>query len=142
MKKLLPLAVMLALMLVVSAPALAQVSVSMVDCNLGGPCIGTNGHDTITASNKRDVIFARAGNDTVDARGGNDLVFGGAGNDSINGGSGRDVIFGGGGNDFIDVRNDDSRDVVSCGPGFDTVNNIPGPGPADVFASDCEEFVQ
>ena len=133
MKKVLPSAAMLALILVASAPALGQVPVAMVDCVLGGRCIGTNGHDTITATNRRDVIFARAGNDTVRAGGGNDRIYGGPG---------RDRIFGGPGNDFINVRNDASRDSVSCGPGFDTVNNMPGPGPADSFAGDCEEFVQ
>ncbi len=133
MKRLLPLAAMLTFVLVVSAPALGQVPVTMVDCVLGGRCIGTNGHDTITASNRRDVIIARAGNDTVRAGGGNDRIYGGPG---------RDRIFGGTGNDFISVRNDASRDFVACGPGFDTVNNMPGPGPADTFAGDCEEFVQ
>ncbi len=142
MRKLALPGAMLAMVLVAAVPALGQVPVAMVDCNLEGRCVATNGHDTITASNKRDVIFARAGNDTVDARGGNDVVYGGAGNNSINGGSGRDVVFGGRGNDFINVRNDASRDFVFCGPGFDTVNDMPGPGPADSFASDCEEFVR
>jgi hypothetical protein len=132
-KRLLPSAAMLALVLVVSAPALGQRPVAMVDCVFGGRCIGTNGHDTITATNRRDVIFAHAGNDTVRARGGNDTIYGGPG---------RDRIFAGTGQDFINVRNDASRDFVSCGPGFDTVNNMPGPGPADSFAGDCEEFVQ
>jgi hypothetical protein len=51
------------------------------------------------------------------------------------------VLYAGRGADFVDVRGDYSRDYVYCGPGFDTVNNMPGPGPADFFAADCEEFV-
>jgi Ca2+-binding RTX toxin-like protein len=133
LKRLLPSAAVLALVLVVCTPALGQRPVALVDCVIGGRCIGTNGHDTITASNRRDVIFARAGNDTVRARGGNDRIYGGPG---------RDRIFAGTGQDFINVRNDAFRDFVSCGSGFDTVNNMPGPGPADSFAGDCEEFVQ
>ena len=34
-----------------------------------------------------------------------------------------------------------SQDFVYCGPANDTVNNMPGPSPAESFAGDCEEFV-
>ena len=71
MKKFLPLAGMLALVLVISAPALGQVPVTMVDCTLGGPCHGTSGHDTITGSYQYDEIYALEGDDSIDT--GNDL---------------------------------------------------------------------
>ena len=71
-------------------PALAQgVPVAMVDCVIGGVCIGTSGHDTITGSYQYDEIYALAGDDSIDT--GNDL----------------------------------EQDYVSCGPGFDTVNQEP-----------------
>jgi len=84
-------------------PALAQTPVSMVDCVIGGTCIGTSGNDTITGSDQYDEIYALEGDDTIDP--GNDL----------------------------------EQDYVSCGPGFDTVNQEPIPGAApDVIESDCE----
>ena len=58
---------------------------------------------------------------------------------AIYGTRGPDTLTGTNGSDLI--RGDDSRDYVSCGSGFDTVNNMPGPGPSDVFADDCEEVV-
>jgi Ca2+-binding RTX toxin-like protein len=110
-------------MLVVgSVPALAQeseaeldqVPVSMVDCVIGGPCIGTSGNDTINGSDKQDVIYGLEGDDIIDS-----------GNDSV-------------------------TDYVFCGPGFDTVNQMPrvvddrqgaiqyGATGPDVIADDCE----
>lgn len=95
---------MVTVVLVVSSSALAQSrSVSMVDCLVGGPCIGTSGNDTITGSYQYDEIYALEGDDLIDT--GNDL----------------------------------EQDYVSCGPGFDTVNQEPIPGAApDVIESDCE----
>lgn len=64
---------MLAIMLVVGAvPALPQTPVSMVDCTLAGPCIGTSGNDIITGSDKQDIIYGLEGDDTIDP--GNDAV--------------------------------------------------------------------
>ncbi len=109
---------MLALALMISAPALGQVPVTMVDCFLGGRCIGTNGHDTITASNQRDVIFARAGNDTVRARGGADRIRGGNGRDSLYGGYGNDYLY------SVDIFSQSGAfmDLVNCGPGNDVAS--------------------
>ena len=102
---------------------------------------GTGGPDTLHGTDGNDVIYGYGGADTIDGRGGNDVIYGGGGGDSIEGGNGSDAVYAGRGNDFVNVRGDDSRDYVDCGPGYDTVNNMPGPGPADVFAADCEEFV-
>ncbi len=91
-----------------------QVVVAIVDCVMGGPCIGTSGNDTITGSPEQDVILALEGDDV------------------------------------IDPGNDAAADYVFCGPGFDTVNQMPrviddtqgaiqyGSEP-DVIAEDCEE---
>ena len=75
--------------LVAGAPALAQTRVAMVDCIIGGPCIGTSGNDTITGSEEQDEIYGLEGDDIIDP-----------GNDSV-------------------------TDYVYCGPGFDTVHQIP-----------------
>jgi hypothetical protein len=83
------LVAVLAIALVMAVPVLAQeegVPVAMVDCILGGPCIGTPGNDTITGSDKQDTIYALEGDDVIDP--GNDLVtdyvFCGPGHDRIN----------------------------------------------------------
>jgi len=116
---LLVLMVMLAIMLMVGAvPVLAQTPVSMVDCTMGGPCIGTSGNDTINGSDEQDVIYGLEGDDSIDP-----------GNDAV-------------------------TDYVYCGPGFDTVNQMPRVVPdylqnqqdalqyasePDFIADDCEE---
>jgi hypothetical protein len=119
LKKLMLSMAMLAAILVGTVPALAQgpveepsqVPVAIVDCVLGGPCIGTPGDDTITGSSEQDVIYALEGDDTIDP-----------GNDAV-------------------------ADYVFCGPGFDTVDQMPGPveqgflqydAQADFIADDCE----
>ena len=91
-----------------------QVVVAIVDCVMGGPCIGTSGNDTITGSQEQDIILGLEGDDVIDP-----------GNDAV-------------------------ADYVFCGPGFDTVNQMPrviddtqgavqyGSEP-DVIAEDCEE---
>ncbi len=108
-------AVAAAVLVVGSAPALAQQApVAMVDCIMGGSCIGTSGNDTINGSEGQDVIFGLEGDDTIDP-----------GNDAV-------------------------ADYVSCGPGFDTVNQMPRvlvdtsgaaqyPYEPDFIADDCEE---
>jgi Ca2+-binding RTX toxin-like protein len=104
LKRLVATAAMVTVVLVGAAPALAQgVPVTMVDCVIGGICIGTSGNDTITGSDQYDEIYALEGDDSIDT--GNDL----------------------------------EQDHVSCGSGFDTVNQEPIPGAApDVIESDCE----
>jgi hypothetical protein len=104
LKRLVATIATLAVVFLGAAPALAQgAPVAMVDCVIGGVCIGTSGNDTITGSDLHDEIYALEGDDTIDP--GNDL----------------------------------EQDYVSCGPGFDTVNQEPIPGAApDVIESDCE----
>lgn len=69
----------------IAVPALAQTPVSMVDCIIGGPCIGTSGNDTITGSNEQDEIYGLEGDDTIDP-----------GNDSV-----RDYVYCGSGFDTV-----------------------------------------
>jgi Ca2+-binding RTX toxin-like protein len=61
-----------AVVVTVAVPALAQTPVSMVDCIIGGPCIGTSGNDTITGSDEQNEIYGLEGDDTIDL--GNDSV--------------------------------------------------------------------
>src|SRR4028119_571496 len=80
-------AVLVVVLMVGSAPALAQqVPVTMVDCVMGGPCIGTSGNDTINGSSEQDEIYGLEGDDTIDP--GNDAatdyVFCGPGYDVVN----------------------------------------------------------
>jgi Ca2+-binding RTX toxin-like protein len=72
-----------------------------------------------------------------------DVIRGYGGNDSISPGDGVDRVYAGRGNDRVSSRSDDSRDVVRCGRGTDTVNEFPGPnlGPPDKYIS-CETKAQ
>ncbi len=73
-----------------------------------------------------------------------DCVIGGvctgtSGHDTITGSDQYDEIYALEGDDTIDPGNDLEQDYVSCGPGFDTVNQEPIPGAApDLIESDCE----
>jgi RTX calcium-binding nonapeptide repeat (4 copies) len=99
---------------------------------------GTPGPDSLNGTNGPDIIYARAGNDSVRAHDGNDVVYAGLGNDVVRGGPGNDVLYGGDGNDVLwvgagtDVQyggrgndilhalaNDNQRDILACGPGYD-----------------------
>jgi hypothetical protein len=42
---------------------LDQVVTTIVDCVVGGPCVGTNGNDAITGSQEEDGIIAFKGDD-------------------------------------------------------------------------------
>lgn len=72
--------------------ALVAVAVAM-------PVKGTNGDDTLTGTDRHDVISAYAGNDTIDAKAGWDVVRAGDGNDTVQGGDGHDFMRGGKGDD-------------------------------------------
>lgn len=72
------------------------------------------------------------------------------GNDTITGSKEKDFIFGLEGDDLIDPGSDRAADYVSCGPGLDTVNQMPRviedkrgavqyPSEPDFIADDCEE---
>ncbi|QUJ75255.1 hypothetical protein KDD17_09540 [Sulfitobacter albidus] len=62
---------------------------------------GTQGADTLTASNEADVITGLAGNDDMASGGGADTMFGGTGNDTMQGGAGEDLLLGGAHGDFL-----------------------------------------
>ena len=96
------------------------------------------GDDTVTGTDRAEVVFGGDGNDELIGNGDNDLLFGGAGkdvlrggddNDTLDGGPGPDVIEGGPGDDILfDGPGDDLLDV---GIGDDTV--MATPGSDDIF---------
>ena len=90
--------------------------------------VGTPGRNTITGTNKRDVIVALGGNDTVRGRGGNDLICLGGGNDKGLGGGGNDIIRGEGGRDTL--KGDAGKDKLLGAAGRDTLS---GGGAADLL---------
>ena len=128
MKKLAGLALVLALVLAATAPALAQVSVAIVDCIPGGdPCIGTSGDDTISGTAEQDVILGLGGNDVIDP-----------GVDAV-----QDFVFCGDGDDVV---NQMPRILPDEGPdqqGFLQYQPEPPPVPApDFIAEDCEAIAE
>jgi Ca2+-binding RTX toxin-like protein len=71
------------------------------------------GADTLIGNGGDDVLYGGPGNDHLDGGAGNDRLFGDQGSDKLLGGPGNDVIR------AVDHRN--TRDVVRCGAGKDTV---------------------
>lgn len=63
--------------------------------------LGTGGADTLTGTDKRDVIAGLGGNDTISGLNGRDIICGGTGDDTIRGGGDGDIAKGGAGNDGI-----------------------------------------
>jgi Ca2+-binding RTX toxin-like protein len=63
---------------------------------------GSSGHDSISATDRDDLIFGGAGDDTILGQVGIDSLHGGAGNDWISGGDGADTLYGGTGVDWIE----------------------------------------
>ena len=72
---------------------------------------GTRGPDTLNGTAGGDLIYARAGNDAVRGHDGGDVIYGGDGNAVVRGGPGNDVLHA--------LANDNTRDVMDCGPGLD-----------------------
>ncbi len=95
---------------------------------------GDSRDNTLTGTPMADTIHAFGGQDLVNALSGRDEVHGGYGPDTLSGnryadtifgGYGQDRLYGGFGDDHLVSRDLDSsgigmRDVVDCGPGYDT----------------------
>jgi hypothetical protein len=108
--------------------------------NGGDDCIdGEGGRDRLSGGSDDDDVDGGANADRVDGNGGADRVSGGGGDDDVSGGGGRDRISGGNGDDDIDAEqgrdrvragrgddrieaDDNRRDVIDCGRGFDIVD--------------------
>jgi VCBS repeat-containing protein len=90
---------------------------------------GDSGDDTLSGTNKTDVISGGSGGDSIDGGGGSDVISGGSGSDSIDGGSGNDLISGGSGSDTIDGGS--GNDDIFGGSGNDSIDG--GSGNDDIF---------
>src|SRR5215213_1606108 len=125
-------------MLLLSAIALILLvacGVALAVVKTGGP-----GRDTFIGTKGPDTLSGGGGRDRIEGRGGTDVLSGGAGDDFLVDGPLReyavDTLSGGGGDDFILVNNRPaSRDIVSCGRGYDLVFT----DTKDVVSGDCEE---
>ena len=92
-----------------------------LDGGAGGDLIyGRAGNDRIRGLGGNDCLFGERGNDVLLGGPGDDSLAGGVGADELHGGTGGDTLQGGRGRDRIFAM-DGARDVISCGPGRDTV---------------------
>jgi Ca2+-binding RTX toxin-like protein len=102
--------------------------------------LGGSGNDYVTGDRGSDSLVGEEGMDLVDGGPGPDRVGGGDGPDLLIDGpfeeTSRDTLSGGDGNDafFVDNR-PATRDIVTCGSGFDRV----AADERDLVASDCEQ---
>lgn len=99
---------------------------------------GDRGADVLSGGEQDDFLMGGLGLDRLSGGAGGDLIYdvyneeGGPREDSS-----KDVITGGEGDDAIGTYNKPAvRDVVSCGPGYDTVFFA---DKADLISDDCEE---
>ncbi len=79
----------------------------------------TEGADTITGSDNRDIVAGSGGDDTISGGKGRDILRGGSGDDTIRGGDARDIIRGDSGDDTL--YGDAGDDVVLGDAGEDTL---------------------
>jgi Ca2+-binding RTX toxin-like protein len=100
--------------------------------------VGTNSGEQITGTSKAEEIRGLGGSDEISGALGADLVYGGTGGDNLIGTASDtsvDRFYGGSGGDIFQPRNVPAvKDMVSCGPGTDTVYA----DQADVVGDDCE----
>ncbi|MCW2755766.1 MAG: secreted agglutinin [Marmoricola sp.] len=95
---------------------------------------GRAGADRLYGGAGNDLLYGGIGSDVLYGGTGSDLLSGGAGNDRLYGGPGKDRFVGGGGNDVIYARDHVGGELISCGPGRDTVYA----DRHDRVARDCE----
>src|SRR5215217_3181982 len=99
--------------------------------------VGTNSGEQITGTRNAEQIRGLEGSDEISDGLGADLVYGGIGGDNLIGtpDASVDRFYGGRGGDIIQPRDVPAvKDMVSCGPGTDTVYA----DKADVVGGDCE----
>jgi Ca2+-binding RTX toxin-like protein len=86
---------------------------------------GTNGPDNFSGTPNNDKMRGLAGNDRLNGLGGADEIWGDSGHDTLLDGQtvekSTDRLYGGKGNDYFNTDNrGNHKDIVYCGPGFDT----------------------
>ncbi|NYI46540.1 hypothetical protein BJ993_003620 [Nocardioides aromaticivorans] len=102
---------------------------------------GTSGPDTLRGTSSADEIYGHGGNDVISDGAGNDSIWGGYGADDIGIFGGLDHVWAGPGNDrlVINLTGPAVRDVVECGPGYDSVVVRYLDGGAAPILSGCED---
>ena len=83
---------------------------------------GTDGDDSLRASNISTIIRGGAGNDWLYGGNGDDRLYGGDGNDNLNGNDGSDLLDGGAGNDTLYGGRGDDVFIFGRGYGHDTMD--------------------
>ncbi|WP_310619318.1 tandem-95 repeat protein [Flexibacterium corallicola] len=108
--------------------------------------IGTNSSDTISGTERSDLVISGNGDDTIETGGGNDVILSGNGDDTINSGDGHDLVISGKGDDTVNAGS--GNDVILTGKGDDTVDAgdghdlvITGKGDDTVDAGDGNDLV-
>ena len=100
--------------------------------------VGTNSGEQINGTKSSEEIRGLEGSDEISDGLGADLVYGGTGEDNLIGTASDtsvDRFYGGSGEDIFQPRDVPAvKDMVSCGPGTDTVYA----DKADVVGGDCE----
>ncbi len=105
------------------------------DLEPGSPCagltpthVGTQGDDSIYATNGPDIIFAYGGDDQIWGRQGDDIICAGPGNDRVFAGNGNNILYGSSGIDKMRAGPDqdliyggDDRDFLKGGHGNDII---------------------
>jgi len=99
---------------------------------------GTNSGEQINGTSKAEEIHGLEGSDEISDGLGADVIYGGTGGDNLIGtasDTSEDRYYGGSGEDIFQPRNMLAvKDMVSCGPGTDTVYADKD----DVVGGDCE----
>ena len=85
---------------------------------------GTKKDNSLTGTDRLDIMFGKNGDDVLDGGGGWDFLFGGNGNDKLFGGDGNDWLFGGRGNDQL--FGEDGNDKLFGGKGSDFLDGGAG----------------
>ena len=105
-------------------------SAGQVSCHgLEATIVGTDGHDRIKGTTRRDVIAGLDGDDRIRGLGGNDVICGDAGQDRLWGGGGDDRLEGGIG-DFQEYLESWRGDYLMPGGGDDVLVPQPAGGAA------------
>ena len=101
--------------------------------------VGTNSGEQVNGTRNAEEIRGLGGSDEISDDLGADLVYGGTGEDNLIGTASDtsvDRYYGEDGGDIFQPRNVPAvKDMVSCGPGTDTVYA----DKADVVGGDCEQ---
>ena len=101
--------------------------------------VGTNSGEQVNGTRNAEEISGLGGSDEISDDLGADLVYGGTGGDNLIGTASDtsvDRYYGEGGGDIFQPRNVPAvKDMVSCGPGTDTVYA----DEVDVVGGDCEQ---